>query len=54
MRKHLLTTCCLLFALSLSVAGQQTALTEEQIERFYGHAYLAECNDEMARMYGLR
>src|SRR5215212_5354917 len=25
---------------------------EEQIERFYRHAYLAECNDAMARMYG--
>jgi SAM-dependent methyltransferase len=31
MRKHLLTTCCLLFALSLSPAGQQTALTDEQL-----------------------
>ena len=27
--------------------------TEEQIERFYGHGYLAECNDAMAAMYGL-
>jgi len=26
---------------------------EEQIERFYHHAYLTECNDVMARMYGL-
>src|SRR5215204_5357859 len=26
---------------------------EEQIERFYRHAYLAECNDMVARMYGL-
>jgi PAS domain S-box-containing protein len=25
---------------------------EEQIELFYRHAYLAECNDAMARMYG--
>jgi signal transduction histidine kinase len=25
---------------------------DEQIERFYQHAYLAECNDAMARMYG--
>ncbi|MGH9361850.1 MAG: ATP-binding protein, partial [Thermoanaerobaculia bacterium] len=25
---------------------------DEQIERFYRHGYLAECNDEMARMYG--
>src|SRR5215208_1299417 len=25
---------------------------DEQIERFYRHAYLAECNDAMARMYG--
>lgn len=24
----------------------------EQIERFYGHGYLAECNDAMAAMYG--
>src|SRR5215216_5506850 len=30
-----------------------TALTPgEQIERFYQHGYLAECNDAMARMYG--
>src|SRR5215216_6753094 len=30
-----------------------TALTPgEQIERFYRHGYLAECNDAMARMYG--
>ena len=26
----------------------------EQIEMFYKHAYLAECNDAMARMYGLK
>ena len=26
---------------------------EEQIERFYRHAFLAECNRGMARMYGL-
>jgi PAS domain-containing protein/GAF domain-containing protein len=26
---------------------------DEQIERLYRHAYLAECNDAMARMYGL-
>ncbi|HEY6752218.1 MAG TPA: PAS domain S-box protein [Rubrobacteraceae bacterium] len=26
--------------------------TNEQIERFYRHSYLAECNDVMARMYG--
>ncbi len=26
---------------------------DEQIELFYRHAYLAECNDAMARMYGL-
>jgi PAS domain S-box-containing protein len=25
---------------------------DEQIERFYRHSYLAECNDVMARMYG--
>src|SRR5918997_5262652 len=25
---------------------------DEQIERFYRHGYLAECNDVMARMYG--
>jgi PAS domain S-box-containing protein len=25
---------------------------DEQIERFYAHAYLAECNDAVARMYG--
>ena len=25
---------------------------DEQIERFYRHSYLAECNDAMARMYG--
>ena len=25
---------------------------DEQIERFYRHGYLAECNDAMARMYG--
>ena len=25
---------------------------EEQIERFYSHGYLAECNDAMAAMYG--
>ncbi len=25
---------------------------EEQLDRFYRHAYLAECNDAMARMYG--
>ncbi len=25
---------------------------EEQIEHFYAHAYLAECNDVVARMYG--
>ncbi len=25
---------------------------KEQIERFYEHGYLAECNDAMARMYG--
>src|SRR5256885_1646354 len=25
---------------------------DEQIEHFYRHAYLAECNDVMARMYG--
>src|SRR5215212_11080806 len=25
---------------------------EEQVERFYRHGYLAECNDAMARMYG--
>lgn len=25
---------------------------EEQIDRWYEHAYLAECNDAMARMYG--
>src|SRR5215217_4981304 len=25
---------------------------DEQIERFYRHCYLAECNDVMARMYG--
>ena len=25
---------------------------EEQLEHFYRHAYLAECNDAMARMYG--
>ena len=31
-----------------------TSLPEgEQIELFYKHAYLAECNDAMARMYGL-
>src|SRR5918995_6320447 len=29
------------------------ALTpDEQIERFYRHGYLAECNDVMAQMYG--
>jgi PAS domain S-box-containing protein len=27
---------------------------EEQIEWFYRHAYLAECNDTMARMYGFK
>ncbi len=27
---------------------------EEQLEHFYRHAYLAECNDAMARMYGFR
>src|SRR5215213_9234112 len=26
--------------------------TDEQVERFYRHGYLAECNDVMARMYG--
>ena len=26
---------------------------EEQLDHFYRHAYLAECNDVMARMYGL-
>jgi PAS domain S-box-containing protein len=26
---------------------------DEQLERFYRHGYLAECNDAMARMYGL-
>jgi PAS domain S-box-containing protein len=26
--------------------------SDEQIERFYRHGYLAECNDAMARMYG--
>jgi PAS domain S-box-containing protein len=25
---------------------------DEQVERFYRHGYLAECNDAMARMYG--
>ena len=25
---------------------------EEQVERFYRHGYLAECNDALARMYG--
>src|ERR687886_609019 len=25
---------------------------DEQVERFYHHGYLAECNDAMARMYG--
>src|SRR5215212_387737 len=25
---------------------------DEQVERFYSHGYLAECNDAMARMYG--
>src|SRR5215213_9450274 len=25
---------------------------DEQIERYYRHGYLAECNDAMARMYG--
>ena len=25
---------------------------DEQIERFYTHAYLAECNDTLAQMYG--
>src|SRR5919106_4970472 len=25
---------------------------DEQVERFYRHSYLAECNDAMARMYG--
>src|SRR3712207_4458356 len=25
---------------------------DEQVERFYCHGYLAECNDAMARMYG--
>src|SRR5215210_3218911 len=30
-----------------------TGLTpNEQVERFYRHGYLAECNDAMARMYG--
>ena len=30
-----------------------TELTpDEQVERFYRHGYLAECNDTMARMYG--
>src|ERR671921_948360 len=30
-----------------------TGLTpDEQVERFYRHGYLAECNDAMARMYG--
>ncbi|MDQ3966020.1 MAG: PAS domain S-box protein, partial [Actinomycetota bacterium] len=30
-----------------------TELTpDEQVERFYRHGYLAECNDAMARMYG--
>jgi PAS domain S-box-containing protein len=28
------------------------AAEDEQIERFYRHGYLAECNDAMARMYG--
>ena len=27
---------------------------EEQIDRFYAHAYLAECNDAVARMYGFQ
>ncbi|MDB6032414.1 MAG: domain S-box [Verrucomicrobiales bacterium] len=27
---------------------------EQQVEWFYRHAYLAECNDTMARMYGFR
>lgn len=27
---------------------------EEQIDRFYAHAYLAECNDAAARMYGFQ
>lgn len=27
---------------------------EEQIDHFYEHAYLAECNDALARMYGYR
>jgi len=32
-----------------------TSLPEdEQIERFYRHAYLAECNDAAARMYGFQ
>src|ERR687896_526523 len=26
--------------------------SDEQVERFYRHGYLAECNDAMARMYG--
>jgi PAS domain S-box-containing protein len=30
----------------------QTLPENEQIERFYRHAYLAECNDAMAAMYG--
>src|SRR5919107_5091332 len=25
---------------------------DEQVERFYRHGYLAECNDAAARMYG--
>jgi len=26
--------------------------SDEQVECFYRHGYLAECNDAMARMYG--
>lgn len=27
---------------------------DAQVEHFYRHGYLAECNDMMAQMYGLR